>query len=74
MSWMIGTIVNFGAVVNHNGTVEDSGHLGISARMAGGAVLGRGVWMQAGSAIGYGVKVAPCEVLLPVVAFMSSGM
>jgi hypothetical protein len=33
--------------------------------MAGGALLGRGAWMQAGSALGYGVKVAAGAVLLP---------
>lgn len=28
-------------------------------------VLGRGAWMQAGAALGYGVRVAAGEVLLP---------
>lgn len=61
----VGSIVNCGAVVDHHATVEDFGHLGVSASMAGGTVLGRGAWMQAGSALGYGVKVGAGEVLLP---------
>jgi sugar O-acyltransferase (sialic acid O-acetyltransferase NeuD family) len=61
----MGSIVNCGAVVDHHATVEDFGHLGVSASMAGGTVLGRGAWMQAGSALGYGVKVAAGEVQLP---------
>jgi sugar O-acyltransferase (sialic acid O-acetyltransferase NeuD family) len=61
----VGSIVNCGAVVDHHATVEDFGHLGVSASMAGGTVLGRGAWMQAGSALGYGVEVVAGEVLLP---------
>jgi sugar O-acyltransferase (sialic acid O-acetyltransferase NeuD family) len=58
-----GVIVNTSAVVDHHCVVEDFGHLGTNACMAGGAVLGRGAWMQAGSAIGYTVRVAASEVL-----------
>ena len=36
---------------------------GISV-MAAGTMLGRGVWMQAGAALGYGVRGAEGEVLL----------
>lgn len=61
----VGSIVNCGAVVDHHATVEDYGHLGVSASMAGGTALGRGAWMQAGSALGYGVNVTAGEVLLP---------
>jgi sugar O-acyltransferase (sialic acid O-acetyltransferase NeuD family) len=61
----VGSIVNCGAVVDHHATVEDFGHLGVSACMAGGTVMGRGAWMQAGSSLGYGVKLAAGEVLLP---------
>ena len=61
----IGTIVNSGAVVDHHAIVDDFGHLGVNACMAGGTLLGRGAWMQAGCALGYGVKVAAREVLLP---------
>jgi sugar O-acyltransferase (sialic acid O-acetyltransferase NeuD family) len=57
----IGTIVNCGAVVDHQATVEDFGHLGVNASIAGSSVLGRGAWMQAGAALGYGVKVAAGE-------------
>ncbi len=38
----VGSIVNCGAVVDHHATVEDFGHLGVSASMAGGTVLGSG--------------------------------
>jgi sugar O-acyltransferase (sialic acid O-acetyltransferase NeuD family) len=39
------SIVNSGAVVDHQATVEDFGHLGVNASLAGGTVLGRGAWM-----------------------------
>jgi sugar O-acyltransferase (sialic acid O-acetyltransferase NeuD family) len=60
----IGAIVNCGAVVDHHATVEDYGHLGVNASMAGCSLLGQGAWMQAGAALGYGVKV-PGGVTLP---------
>lgn len=60
-----GVILNSGAVVDHHCRVEDFGHLGTNASMAGGSVLGRGAWMQAGSAIGYAVQVPPGDVLSP---------
>jgi len=53
----VGSIVNCGVVVDHHAIVEDFGHLGVNASMAGGTVLGRRAWMQAGAALGYGVKV-----------------
>jgi len=59
----VSSIVNCGAVVDHHATVEDFGHLGVNASMAGGTVLGLGAWMQAGAALGYGVAAG--EVLLP---------
>ncbi len=61
----VGSIVNCGAVVDHHATVEDFGHLGVNASMAGGTVLGRGAWMQASSALGYGVKVPDGVTLAP---------
>jgi len=60
-----GVIVNCGAVVDHHATVEDFGHLGVNACMAGGAVLGQGSWMQAGAALGYGVKLPSGVTLAP---------
>ncbi|HUQ53975.1 MAG TPA: acetyltransferase, partial [Gammaproteobacteria bacterium] len=50
-----GVIVNSGAVVDHHCRVEAFGHLGTNASMAGGSVLGRGAWMQAGASLGYQV-------------------
>ncbi len=41
----VGSIVNCGAVVDHHAIVEDYGHLGVNASMAGGTLLGRGAWM-----------------------------
>ena len=58
-----GVIVNCGAVVDHHCQVEDFGHLGVNAAMAGGSVLGHGAWMQAGVVLGYGAKVAAGIVL-----------
>lgn len=67
-----GTIVNSGAVVDHHAQVHDFGHLGVHACMAGGTVLGRGAWMQAGCSLGYGVKVPDGAVLLPGTALASA--
>ena len=61
----LGVIVNSGAVVDHHCVVEDYGHLGVAAAMAGGTQLGTVAWMQAGSALGYGVKVPAGAVLPP---------
>ncbi len=66
-----GVIVNCGAVVDHDAQVHDYGHLGVNACVSGGSVLGRSAWMQAGSALGYGVKVADGVVLPPGAALMS---
>jgi sugar O-acyltransferase (sialic acid O-acetyltransferase NeuD family) len=66
----IGVIVNCGAVVDHHAKVGDFGHLGVSACMAGGSVLGRNAWMQAGCALGYGVEVPAGAVLLPGTALV----
>ncbi len=60
-----GTIVNCGAVVDHHAHVHEFGHLGVNACMAGGSILGALAWMQAGSAIGYGVQIAAETVLKP---------
>lgn len=60
-----GVIVNSGAIVDHHCKVDDFGHLGVNASMAGGAVLGNGAWMQAGSALGYGVNITAGRVLVP---------
>jgi UDP-3-O-[3-hydroxymyristoyl] glucosamine N-acyltransferase len=57
--------VNCGAVVDHHAQVHEFGHLGVNACMAGGSVLGALAWMQAGSAIGYGVQLAAGTVLKP---------
>ena len=61
----MGVIINCGAVVDHHALVEDFGHLGVNATMAGGTRLGFGAWMQAGSALGYGVKVSPGVTIAP---------
>lgn len=64
----MGSIVNCGAVVDLHAIVEDFGHLGVNASMAGGTVLGHGAWMQAGVALGYRVKVPAGVTLAPGVA------
>jgi sugar O-acyltransferase (sialic acid O-acetyltransferase NeuD family) len=68
----VGVIVNCGAVVDHHAKVGDFGHLGVSACMAGGSILGRSAWMQAGCALGYGVEVPAGAVLTPGTALATS--
>lgn len=60
-----GVIVNCGAVIDHDCTVEPFGHLGVNAGMAGGSVLGRRAWMPVGAALAYGARVAQDCVLRP---------
>lgn len=60
-----GAIVNSGANVDHHCVVDDFGHLGVNACMAGGSKLGLRAWLQAGSALGYGVDIAADCVILP---------
>lgn len=65
-AWLgIGVVINSGAIVDHHCRVEDFGHLGTGACMAGGSVLGPGAWMQAGSAIGYNTYINAKDVLVP---------
>ncbi len=63
-----GVIINCGAVVDHDAQVHDYGHLAVNAAMAGGSELGRGAWMQVGSALWYGVRVAAGVVVAPGMA------
>lgn len=58
-------IINSGAVVDHHCVVEDFGHVGAGATMAGGSSIGRRAWMQAGASLGYRVKIVDDDVLLP---------
>lgn len=60
-----GVIINAGAIVDHHAVVDDFGHLGVNASMAGGAYLGRLAWAQAGVALGYGVSIPEQQILKP---------
>lgn len=60
-----GVIVNAGAVVDHHARVGDHGHLGANATMAGGTSIGVRSWLQAGSAIGYHVRLVDDAVVPP---------
>lgn len=60
----VGAIVNSGANVDHHCTVGDFGHLGVNACMAGGSIIGDRAWIQAGSALGYGVRI-DSEAIVP---------
>jgi sugar O-acyltransferase (sialic acid O-acetyltransferase NeuD family) len=68
-----GVIINCGAVVDHHAVVEDFGHLGVGACMAGGSRVGQGAWLQAGCALGYGVAVPAGQMLPPGTALVGSG-
>lgn len=63
-----GAIVNCGAIVDHHANVYDFAHLGVNVCMAGGSVLGRAAWIQAGCSLGYGVVVPDGAVLAPGVS------
>lgn len=58
-----GVIVNAGAVVDHHAQVGAFGHLGASATMAGGTAIGARAWLQAGAALGYGVRLPDDSVV-----------
>jgi sugar O-acyltransferase (sialic acid O-acetyltransferase NeuD family) len=58
-----GAIVNMGAVVDHHAEVGAFGHLGASATMAGGTAIGARAWLQAGAALGYGVRLQDDSVV-----------
>lgn len=60
-----GVIVNAGAIVDHHAVVDDFGHLGVNASMAGGTYLGRSAWAQSGVALGYGVSMSEKQILKP---------
>lgn len=60
-----GVIINAGAVVDHHAVVDDFGHLGVNASMAGGVRLGRSACAQAGVALGYGVSIPAKQILQP---------
>ena len=60
-----GVIVNCGAVIDHDCTVEPFAHLGVNAGMAGGSLLGRRAWMPVGAALAYGARVASDRTLHP---------
>lgn len=65
----LATIVNAGAVVDHHAVVEDFGHLGVGAVMAGGTRLACAAWLQAGCSVGYGVAIPAGHVAAPGTAF-----
>lgn len=58
-----GVIVNCGAVVDHHCKIGDFCHLGVRVAMAGGSVLGRRAWMQAGATLGYGAVVGASTIV-----------
>ena len=60
-----GVIVNAGAAMDHDTVVEDFGHLGVNACMAGGSQLGPRAWLQCGASLGAGVKMPEGAVLYP---------
>lgn len=60
-----GVIINAGAIVDHHAAVDDFGHLGVNASMAGGTHLGRSAWAQAGVSLGYGVSISAKQILNP---------
>ena len=60
-----GCIVNANATVDHDAVLEDFAHLGVGVQLAGGVVVGRGAWLQAGCSAGYGVVVSSEAVMKP---------
>lgn len=60
-----GVIVNAGAVVDHDAKLDDLVHLGVGVKLAGGVIVGRLAWLQAGCCAGYNVTVPEAEVYTP---------
>lgn len=52
-----GTIVNCHSTVDHDSTVGDFAHLGVGVHLAGGTVIGKSAFLQAGTVGGYNAKV-----------------
>jgi UDP-3-O-[3-hydroxymyristoyl] glucosamine N-acyltransferase len=67
-----GVIVNCGAVIDHDAQVHDYAHLGVNTSMAGHTISGKKAWMQAGSALGFGVHLAAEQIVPPCVGLSSS--
>lgn len=51
------TIVNSHSTVDHDCILGDFAHLGIGVHLAGGAIIGKSVFLQAGTVGGYNTKV-----------------
>ena len=54
-----------GSTIMAGAVVGAEAILGLGAVMAGGSVLGKKAWMQANSALGYGVVIEQDRVLVP---------
>ncbi|WP_148717334.1 PglD-related sugar-binding protein [Chitinolyticbacter meiyuanensis] len=60
-----GVILNAGAIADHHCRLDEFAHLGVGVHLAGGVHIGASAWLQAGSAAGYGVAVAPESIYPP---------
>lgn len=61
----VACIVNVNVSVDHHCILEDYAHLGVGVQLAGGVKVGQSAWMQAGSSVGYRVKVPAGANILP---------
>ncbi|WP_239658946.1 sugar O-acyltransferase [Enterobacter cloacae] len=53
----VGTIVNSHSTVDHDSSLGDFAHLGVGVHLAGGAVIGKSAFLQAGTVGGYNAIV-----------------
>lgn len=51
------TIINSHSTVDHDSTLGNFAHLGVGVHLAGGAVIGKSAFLQAGTVGGYTAKV-----------------
>tara|TARA_A100000171_G_C2140095_1_gene154471 strand:- start:7608 stop:8216 length:609 start_codon:yes stop_codon:yes gene_type:complete len=60
-----GVIVNANATVDHDVILEDFAHLGVGTHLAGGVIVRKAAWLQAGCSAGYHVEIEENATVLP---------
>lgn len=67
-----GAIINANSTVDHDAVLEDFAHIGVGVQLAGGVVVRKSAWLQAGCSAGYRVVVPEQAVVPPGTALMEA--